>query len=349
MTAAVHRRLGWTICAAAISLMPLSACFAGDVPPSSTSSACQAALDYSEARAGLSLLILQDGNIICASKDIDTPHEIYSGTKSIIGLLAAAAVQDGLLTLDERAADSLPEWQGDVQKSSIRIDQLLSMTSGHASSIGRPQGYAASLAIPLHSPPGTRFHYGPAPMQIFGEILRRKLAAKQMGDVENYARQKLLTPLGIRDTIWRKGPDGQPLMPQGLSLSAKNWASIGELVRQGGKIGDQQLLDPTALATLFNGSAANPAYGLTWWLPRETSTTDAVTRSTDITRNKQLPSDMVVAAGAGDQRLYVIPSQKLTIVRHARLNFADLLTNKSTNWSDDQFLRHFLVQPAPQK
>src|SRR3546814_16078432 len=99
-------------------------------------------------------------------------------------------------------------------------------------------------------------------------------------------------------------------MPQGLVLAASEWAKIGEFVRGGGKLDGKPLVDELAFAELFKGSQANPACGLTWWLPRSTPAVDIVTRSTDITSHaNELPADMVVAAGAGDQRLHIIPSQ----------------------------------------
>src|SRR3546814_11522857 len=80
---------------------------------------------------------------------------------------------------------------------------------------------------------------------------------------------------------------------------------------------------------MFQGSQVNPVYGLTWWLPRSTPAVDIVTRSTDITSHAaELPADMVVAAGAGDQRLYIIPSLRLTIVRQAKLDLAALAAGK---------------------
>ncbi|MGQ2987598.1 MAG: serine hydrolase domain-containing protein [Blastomonas fulva] len=301
---------------------------------------CDAAIAYSQARDGVAVLVLEDGRIACASAGVDVSHELWSGTKSLIGLVAAAAVQDGLLTLDEAAAATITEWRDVPQKNAITIRHLLSMTSGHPSAVGRPQGYAASLDVPLTQAPGTAFQYGPTPLQIFGEILKRKLSAGgQDADPRAYAERRLLQPLGVTVADWRNGPDGQPLMPQGAVMSAKQWARLGEFVRAGGVQNGKPLVDGATLRALFDGSTPNPAYGLTWWLPRATPAKDAVTAATDITQaGGELPQDMVLAAGAGDQRLYVIPSRKLTIVRQARLNMANVLSGKASGWSDRQFL-----------
>lgn len=305
---------------------------------------CDAAIAYSKAHGGVAVLVLADGRAVCASPGVDLPHELWSGTKSLIGLVAAAAVQDGLLTLDEPAAATITEWRGVPQKSAITIRHLLSMTSGHPSAVGRPLSYTESLNVPLTQQPGAAFQYGPTPLQIFGEILKRKLAATgQSDDPRAYAERRLLQPLGVMVADWRNGPDGQPLMPQGVVMCAEQWAKLGEFVRAGGMQDGKRLVDEAALRALFDGSTPNPAYGLTWWLPRATPAQDAITAATDITKAApELPRDMVVAAGAGDQRLYVIPSRKLTIVRQAKLNMADMLSGKPSGWSDRRFLRLLL-------
>jgi len=326
--------------AAAFAALPAIAADPGPLP------GCDKAIAYSESHGGVALLILEDGKLRCRSADIETPRELWSGTKSLVGLMAAAAVQDSLLTLDERASDTLTEWKNDPEKSRITLRQLLSMTGGQASTVGRPQGYLDSLNAPLSALPGSKFQYGPAPMQIFGEIMRRKLVARgEDGDPRLYIERRLLTPLGVTSGDWRRGPDGAPLMPQGLALAASQWAKIGEFVRAGGMLGDRLLVDAPTFAELFKGSDANPAYGLTWWLPRATPANDPVTRSTDITRHAgALPADMVVAAGAGDQRLYVIPSQRLTIVRQAKLDLMALAASRKSGWSDSAFLGPLLAR-----
>jgi CubicO group peptidase (beta-lactamase class C family) len=343
---AKDKRLKWEsdlkrsvlVLAAALAALPTSA---AETPPLS---GCAEALAYSEEHAGVALLVLEGGMIRCRSKDIATPRELWSGTKSLVGLMAAAAVQDGLLTFDERASATLAEWKGDPEKEQITLRQLLSMTAGQASTVGRPQGYLDSVKAPLTAPPGSKFQYGPTPMQIFGEIMRRKLVSKgEDSDPRRYIERRILAPLGVTVGDWRNGPDGAPLMPQGLVLAASEWAKIGEFVRAGGKLEGKALVDEGAFVEMFKGSKANPAYGLTWWLPRSTSATDLATRSTDITAHAgELPADMVVAAGAGDQRLYVIPSHRLTIVRQAKLDFAAFAAGKGSEWSDRRFLSMLL-------
>ncbi|WP_348240028.1 hypothetical protein, partial [Salmonella enterica] len=57
-----------------------------------TEAECAAALRYSDERAGLALLVLVDGKPDCQSapETLDQPNELWSGTKSFVGLIAAA-------------------------------------------------------------------------------------------------------------------------------------------------------------------------------------------------------------------------------------------------------------------
>lgn len=310
-------------------------------------SLCAKALAYSEARNGVSLLVQRDGQTLCDDERVrGQAYELYSGTKSFVGLAAAAAVQDGLMQLDERVADTLPEWRQDPLKRAVTLRQLIGMVSGLPSQMGRPPTYADAVAAPFNAAPGQRFQYGPAPMQVFGEVLRRKLTAKGLdADPLAYIERRLLKPLGVSYAQWRRGPDGQPLMPQGASLTPQDWAKVGEFVRADGRMGGAPLVDPSTFRALFVGTAANPSYGLTWWLAQGPPSTDRVTQTIDVGQGGQLPKDLVLAAGAGGQRLYVIPSLGLVIVRQAKFDVAGALAGERPRgeaFSDTAFLNLLL-------
>ncbi|MBU1378666.1 MAG: beta-lactamase family protein [Alphaproteobacteria bacterium] len=304
---------------------------------------CQAAIAFSAARKGAAVLALRDGKPVCegyaASGAADHAMEIWSGTKSFSGLMAAAAVQDGLLTLDEPVSKTLPEWRDDPQKAKATIRQVLSLTSGLRSTVGQPPTYAAAVTTPLSTPPGETFSYGPAPFQLFGEIMSRKLkAAGQPADPYLYLKRRILDPIGLTPGQWRRLPSGDALLPQGAVLTVREWVKFGELVRAGGVWNGKPLVDGVAFAELFKGSVANPAYGVTFWLPNSSAAAGA--GSTDITRSPDLPRDLVLAAGAGNQRLFIIPSQKLVVARLAE--FDGRPDGAGPTWSDAAFIRFFL-------
>ncbi|MCX7586340.1 serine hydrolase domain-containing protein [Phenylobacterium sp. 58.2.17] len=319
-----------------VPLIAIAAALSAAVPALAASPDCAGLQAYSEARGGASLLVLVNGQVVCEAyaqgTAATTPSPLYSGTKSLVALMAAAAVEDGLLTLDELAGESLPEWREDPLKSRVTLRQLLAMSAGLPSKIGEVPTYAAAIEAPFNAEPGERFQYGPAPYQAFGEIMRRKLEAKRLeADPLTYLERRVLQPAGAVAAAWRRGDDGQAMMPQGAAMTARDWAKIGEQVRIGS----------LAYRDLFLPSPANPGYGLGWWLPHRGL--GALTAATDLADGGEtIPRDLVMAAGAGDQRLYVIASRHLVIVRQARLD----LSSRST-WSDAAFVRLALNPATP--
>jgi CubicO group peptidase (beta-lactamase class C family) len=299
-----------------------------------------AAAVYSAARRGVSLLVMQHGRVIFE----DYPNgggasrgwELASGTKSFTGVMAAAAVQDRLLTLDEPAADTLREWRNDPLKRRITVHQLLSLDSGlRAGAIGRPPTYADAINTPAEDEPGAHFAYGPAPFQVFGEIMRRKTGA----DPLIYLTRRIFDPLHIAPTEWRRGSDGMPFMPQGAAFTARDWAAFGEWVRTGG--GD--LVDRAALAQCFAPSHANPGYGMSWWLLRPGLIPPGRMAGVDFdAAMSERYGTIRMAAGAGDQRLYVVPGLDMVVARQADHILRGMFAPGAARWSDAEFLRTLL-------
>jgi CubicO group peptidase (beta-lactamase class C family) len=282
---------------------------------------------------GHAVLVLNQGEVVFEAYhnayQAQEPHVLASGTKSFNGVMAVAAVQDGLLSLDERVSETIREWLSDPRKSRITIRQLLSLESGlEAGEIGRVPTYAQAVAQPTFAEPGTQFKYGPAPFQVFGELMRRKLQARNLTpDPLEYLTRRVLAPIGLNIGSWRRGADGQPNLPSGAFLTAREWAKFGWLIAQGGTWNGQVVLRPNLLKACFQPAVSNPAYGLTWWLGQAGD--DGTTNS----RNPNTPDDLVLAAGAGKQRLYVISSLKLVVVRFGQ---------SGGNFEDSEFLERLL-------
>lgn len=304
-----------------------------------------AAAAWSAQRRGVSLLVMQGGRVLFEdyprSSAGDT-HELASGTKSFSGILAAAMVQDGLLTLDEACADTLTEWRDDPVRRGATIRSLLSLSSGvGGGSIGRPATYAASVAQPFAGAPGV-FRYGPTPFQVFGEIVRRKLAAAgRSDDVLDFLDERLLRPAGVTHGPWRRQA-GQPNMPSGARFDARNWARFGAFVQGGCRVEGRAIVDAGALADCFRPTPSNPGYGLTWWLLRPGLVPPSPRSPIDSSASALAGLPTVnMAAGAGDQRLYLIPDRDLVVVRQAD-GILERLAGGRTDWSDAAFLRLIL-------
>lgn len=344
---------------AALLTPVLAACVTGPAaapPPSLNAAAgCQEAIAYSTSELGVSVYVLKDGQVVCESYagdgGPDKGHEIWSGTKSFTGIMVAVAAKDGMLTLDEKVSDTITEWKADPVKATVTIRQLLSLSSGISNLNqpgGRAPGYAEAIKTEFSAAPGAKFQYGPQSFQVFGELIQRKLKARGTPmSSRDFIKTRILDPIGMAWTDWRATPEGDPILSQGSVFTAREWAKFGEFVRKGGvtATGDK-LVDTETFKQLFVGTQANPAYGVSWWLPRPTPEPDVLTASIDLTRHShELPADMVVAGGAGNQRMYVVPSCGLTAVRQASFDPAAALAagpRRPRSWSDFTFIKSLL-------
>ena len=280
----------------------------------------EAAMTYAERHELHALVIMRGSRVVferyAGDYDAAKPHALYSGTKSFWGVAAVAAQDDGLLTLDEPVAQTIPSW-GAGAKARVTLRHLLQLTSGIGfGGLGNTvPTLEKALAMELQDEPGTRFTYGGIPLQVFGAVLQRKLAGSGVTPNE-YLRERILDRIGLRIGAWRKLKDGSEPLPTGAFLAAGEWAKFGRLVRDHGAWNGVRVVRQAALAQCFAGSTANPRYGLAWWLsPLE-----------------ELP-DIVYASGAGGQALYVIPSDDAVVVKFGG----------SASYKHDVFLKRLLL------
>jgi CubicO group peptidase (beta-lactamase class C family) len=314
----------------------------------------RAAADYSRQMRGLSLLVIQKGKIVFEEyqngfKETDT-QMLASGTKSFSGVLLAAAIEDKLIAgFDEKVSETITEWKSDPRRSKITLRQLLSLTGGiDSGAIGRPPTYSAAVRSMSMFEPGEKFEYGPAPFQVFGEVMRRKLLSRKES-VLDYLKRRIFDPIGLEVGSWTL-QEGQPNLPSGAFLTAREWAKFGRFLVDGGKWDGRKVLAKKLLDELVTGSAANPNYGITFWLNRSGDSgarlaekprrrlqelLDIMPETDEISLKgfgNGIPRDMFVAAGAGKQRLYVIPSLRLVVVRQGR----------QSRFDDNEFLTRLL-------
>ena len=300
--------------------------------------AVRAAAAYSASQGGTSFLALQNGEPVL-EQSAGEPHKIYSGTKAFWGLTALAAVEDGLLTLDERVAETIPAWRSDPRKARVTIRQLLDFSCGlepvfylHDNDPGDRDSIA--IRAPLVANPGSSFIYGPSALQVFHAVLKEKLQGESP---THYLERRVLHRLGLGSQRYLTDRAGNPLLAAGWLLSARQWAKLGEVALSGGA----PVLAPGSMSQCWRGSGANRAFSLGWWNNRQAPGG----REFDIGAMlvprwqrqswggavlcRDAPSDLVACIGSGNQRLYVIPSMNLVVVRQG----------SSGRFSDGRFLR----------
>lgn len=279
------------------------------------------AAQYSKANDGRAMVVVKSGQVVFEDyADGVNPkrgRSLASGTKSFSCAIALLGVQDGLLTLDEPVANTIIAWKRHPQKSKITIRQLLNLTSGiMGGNPGNVPSYAQAIRKPLTANPGTRFGYGPVPFQIFGEVMRRKLAARGMAESPlTYLDSRILQPIGLKYDRWTE-QNGQPNLPSGAVINAREWAKYGVLILNRGRWQGKQLLDSRLLNQCFQGTTPNPAYGMAFWLNKDGFTPGG----TPMQHIRAASKSMVMAIGSGDQVMFVLPEQNLVVVRQSRWN-----------------------------
>ena len=320
-------------CLLAIALLPAT----GGRVTAPSGVAMKAAADYSEANRGQTMVVLFDGKVVFERYDGGgSPGKVQmlaSGSKSFVGVAAVVAVQDRLIGLDDPVSGSIAEWRGDPEKSKITYRQLLTLTSGltpgERGTAVRAPAWKEIAAKPMTSKPGQRFEYGAYHLNTFAYALERTLGKETF---EAYLKRRVLDPIGVK-VEWRfRCGGGHPQVGGGAFMTARDWATFGEFVRLGGRWEGKEVIDEASLRACFRGTEQNPAYGLTWWL--KTPVSPSLLRAIpllsrewgDVANSDRLPDDLVAACGAGKQRLYVIPSRKLVIVRQGQLSrgFSDV-------------------------
>ena len=300
--------------------------------------AIRAAAAYSRSAGGTSFLAIQNGQTVL-EQNASEAHRIYSGTKAFWGLAALAAAEDGLLSLDERVAETIPDWQADPRKARVTIRQLLDFSAGlepvyrlHHDNPGNRD--AIAIRAPIVANPGSRFIYGPAALQVFHAVLKAKLKGES---TTRYLERRVLRRMGLGSQRYLKDSAGNPLLAAGWILSARQWAKIGEVALRGGA----PVVSGGSMAECGRGSGANRAFAFGWWNNRNAPGG----REFDIEAmlipkwhrqswggtvlSRAAPNEVMACIGSGYQRLYVIPSMNLVVVRFG----------SGRRFSDAQFLR----------
>lgn len=274
-----------------------------------TEAGCTAAADYSAGLSGRGLLVMQGGKVVFQRYDNGfdgkRAHPLASGTKSFTGVLAAAAVEDGIIpSFDAKVSDTIGAWAGVPGKQDITVRQLLSLSSGldpsdallgsrgggrvlgeGANALQRRQGgddrppqpndlFAAALEVPMKGKPGAQFEYGSGHFYAFGAYLEERLritGAKEK-TFREYFDARIANPIGMNVAWWGKDKAGNPNTPGGMMLTATEWAKFGEFIRLRGAVKAEdgslkQIVRADLIEELMKPSTANKSYGMTWWLP----------------------------------------------------------------------------------
>lgn len=326
--------------------------FARAEPDPEASARYASAARYSERTNGRALLVIEGDAIVFEAyhhghaRDLAWP--IWSGTKSFACALMLAAEDKKLVDLAEPVGDTLPEIAAHPVARAMTVRDTLAFTTGLEDDASvlttdwlrerqrvddKVRWTLARVAQLQRHLPGAHYQYVSSHLVLFTALMQRKLGEDPVAWLDRH----VLSPIGFRYTSWLRDPSGTPAFAFGVSTTARSWARFGALVRDDGVFRGRRVLPAGGFARCFQGSAAMPAYGLTWWLnaPIPADKRRLLPRALGgYARDGEAllpggPPDLVAAAGYKDNRLYVIPSRGLVVVRlgdgHAGFRDPELL------------------------
>ncbi len=289
------------------------------------------AAEYNRNVGGQTLVVMHQGNVLLEEYSNggrkDKLMMLASGSKSFVGVAALAAVEDGIIQLDDRVSSSLTEWKDIGLKSQITYKHLLQLTSGlhPGPKVGRAKylTWNQIIQLPMTGRPGEQYEYASSHFLAFGEALQRQTQKLYGETFEQYLKRRILDPIGVKVYWISRCADDNPQLAGGAYMTASDWATFGEWVRNKGLLHDKQIIEADMFDLLTQGSEENPAYGLTWWL-KEPVSKEQIKKIPllqgdmgQIANSDWIPEDLFMAAGAGKQLLYIIPSLELVVVRQA--------------------------------
>ncbi len=218
--------------------------------------------------------------------DPETPHLLFSLSKSFISCAVGFAIEEKRFGLDTLLLDIFPEYKHavtDEKFSRMTIRHLLTMSTGHS---GCATQYFARqgeidfkrdfFASPLEFEPGSRFVYNSAATFMLSSVIRKVTGENPTV----YLRKRLLDPLGIGDRYWEKSPDGTDFGGWGYRLTIREISSFAEMMLNGGRVDGKQIVPAEYFNLAVNKQIDNSmnippdwkvGYGFQFWRTRHNS------------------------------------------------------------------------------
>lgn len=273
--------------------------------------AVQPLLDYLELKNTKSFIILVNGRIVMENyfngHSATTPWYWASAGKTLTATVTGIAQEEGLININNKVSDYLGiGWTSAplAKENLITCKNLLSMTSGLNDALGDDVSPANLQYV---ADAGTRWAYHNVYVKL------QDVVAQASGQTwTNYFNTKLRDRIGMTGGAW--------INSDGLSVY---WSTTRNMARFGLLSLNQGKWDGTTIVSsaYFNQATTtsqnlNQAYGYLWWLNgKNTYRLPGLQLQFNGTLIPNAPNDMYAALGKNDQKIYVVPSMKMVIIR----------------------------------
>ncbi len=246
-------------------------------------------------------------------------HDIRSAGKSITSMLAGVAMDKGLFKPTDKVVSFFSAYKTiknpSAEKSAITVEDLFVMSSGLASDDYQndspgAEGYMTDeedflkfvLDLPMDFKTGERWAYSSAVAFLLGSIIENTSGLT----LEDFARENLFGPIGIKDFYWQKSPKGRNTGMGNLYFQPRDLAKLGQIMLDDGKWNGQQILSKAfvkkSVEKRFDITDNDPfahGYGYMWYIAKM--------------EIKGQTIDYYFASGNGGNKIFIVPELNMVV------------------------------------
>ncbi len=270
--------------------------------------------DFLQEKSTKAFIILKDGKIVIekyfngATAEDNNPW--YSAGKTLTAFTIGVAQQENLLSINEASHNYLGSGWATLtgeQENLITIKNHLTMTTGLDYNVSN-QNCTDIDCLTYLNKPNTFWYYHNAAYTILTDVVSG--ATNQ--NFESYFDTKIKNRIGMNGSWLSFG------FTTIYYSTARSMARFGLLNLNNGTWDAQEILSDQDFFKEMTTTSQNlnQAYGYLWWLNGKNSFR---TPATEIEFPGKLipnaPDDLIAGLGKDDQKLYIVPSQNLVIVR----------------------------------
>jgi len=272
-------------------------------------SAVQPLLDYLELKHSKGFIILVNGRIVMENyfngHDAATNWYWASAGKTLTSTVTGIAQQENLININNKVSQYIGTgWTSAplAKENLITCKNLLTMTSGLDDSTDN----VSPSALTYVADAGTRWAYHNVYVKL------QDVIAQASGQTWNtYFNTKLRDKIGMNGVWFTSGNNIV------YSSTTRSMARFGLLMYNKGKWENNVILNESYFNEATNTSQnINLGYGYLWWLngkanyhlPQSQTTFQGSIIPT-------APNDMFMALGKNDQKIYIVPSKKMVVIR----------------------------------
>ena len=273
----------------------------------------------------------------------DMPLLGWSMSKTVTNALVGILVRQKRLDVMQPAP--VPAWQKDEDdRQKITLDQLLRMSSGLKFEeeylplydatymlYGSYDFAAYAAARPLETEPDTKWYYSSGTANIVAKIVRQTVE-KEYDYYYSFIYKELFDKIGMYSALVEPDSSGTFVGSSYTYATPRDWARFGLLYLQNGVWQGERIFPAgwVKYTTTPTPGAPRGEYGAHIWL-NAGSATDPNDR-----RWPAAPGDAFAALGFQEQKVIVIPSRKLVLVRFGA-------TADRKTWNTDEFIKNILA------